>query len=221
MDSLSILALLVAFLLGTIPFGVVLSKAFGLPDPRGYGSGNIGATNLLRSGRKEVAAITMLLDMLKGFVAVLLVTSLNAAAEPVAMLLPVLGHVYSPWLGFKGGKGVATTFGVLFAVSSVVGFLSIVIWLLTFYGLRYSSLAALVAFSFAPIIMSGVGDLFHVTCTVLLTTLIFHTHRANIYRLMRGTESKFEFSKKSEMPHETSIEPPADINIEPEAAERE
>lgn len=205
MDLLTLLALLVAWLLGTLPFGVLLSKAFNLPDPRGYGSGNIGATNLLRSGRKDIAAFTMLLDMFKGFVGVALVTLVNEKAAPIAMLLPVLGHIYSPWLQFKGGKGVATAFGVLFAISSVSGFLCAVLWLLTFYTLRFSSLAALVAFSFAPIIIWASSDMIFATVTILLTTLLFHTHRANINRLMRGTEPKFEMSKTSET---VSIEPP-------------
>ncbi len=196
MDSLALLALPVAFLLGTIPFGVLLSKAFGLPDPRSYGSGNIGATNVLRSGRKDVAALTMLLDMLKAYFAVALVGMMSEALVPFALMLPVLGHVYSPWLNFKGGKGVATAFGALFAVSAAAGFLCAVLWLLTFYTLRFSSLAALVAFCFAPIMLWASDGMLMGTMGVLLSTLIFYTHRANINRLMRGNEPAFEFSKK-------------------------
>lgn len=205
MDILALLALIIAFLLGSVPFGVLLSKAFGLPDPRSVGSGNIGATNILRSGRKDIAALTLILDMVKGYVGVALVHWVSPTFTPIAFLLPVLGHIYSPWLNFKGGKGVATAFGVIFAVSSVVGFLCAVLWLLTFYALRISSLAALTAMIFAPIIMWGHSGMLYATVTILLTALIFHTHRANINRLMNGTEPKFEFGKKAE---EVSIEPP-------------
>lgn len=205
MDILALLALIIAFLLGSVPFGVLLSKAFGLPDPRSVGSGNIGATNILRSGRKDIAALTLILDIVKGYVGVALVHWVSPTLTPIAFLLPVLGHIYSPWLNFKGGKGVATAFGVIFAVSSVVGFLCAVLWLLTFYALRISSLAALTAMIFAPIIMWGHSGMLYATVTILLTALIFHTHRANINRLMKGTEPKFEFSKKAE---EVSIEPP-------------
>lgn len=211
MDMLAGLALVMAFLLGTVPFGVVLSKAFGLPDPRSFGSGNIGATNMLRSGRKDIAAFTLVLDMLKGYVGVALVDWIDPTLTPIAFLLPVLGHIYSPWLNFKGGKGVATAFGVIFAISSVVGFLCAVLWILTFYALRISSLAALTALIFAPIIMWAHSGMLYATVTVLLTALIFHTHRANINRLVRGTEPKFEFKKKEEKPEEVSIEPPSDL----------
>lgn len=208
MDILALLALIIAFLLGSLPFGVLLAKAFGLPDPRQFGSGNIGATNMLRSGRKDVAALTLIFDMLKGYVGVALVDWVDPTLTPIAFMLPVLGHVYSPWLNFKGGKGVATAFGVLFAVSAVVGFLTAVLWILTFYALRISSLAALTAMIFAPIIMWGHSGMLYATVSVLLTALIFHTHRANITRLVKGTEPKFEFGKKE---GNVSIEPPENL----------
>lgn len=190
-DSLAILSLPVAFLLGSIPFGVILSRAFGLPDPRKIGSGNIGATNVLRSGRKDVAALTMLMDGLKGVLAVTATGFASEAFMPAAALLAVLGHVFSPWLGFKGGKGVATSFGVVFAISPMTGFFAMFTWLLTFTFLKISSLAALVTFISLPIVMWLDMGALHATVSIFLAALIFHTHRQNIMRLMNGTESKF------------------------------
>lgn len=207
-DSFAIFSLFIAFLLGSIPFGVVLARLFRLPDPREIGSGNIGATNILRTGRKDVAAITMLLDGLKGYFAVF-VTGLTAPSlMPFAMLLAVLGHVYTPWLGFKGGKGVATSFGVIFAISPMAGFLTAFIWIITFYSLRISSLAALVAMISSPIFMWADQGMLYATVSVILTALIFHTHKHNITRLMNGTEPKFTLKKDPEPPAPSETETP-------------
>jgi glycerol-3-phosphate acyltransferase PlsY len=190
-DSLGILSLLVAYLIGSIPFGILLARVFGMQDPRNFGSGNIGATNMLRSGRKDIALLTLLLDGLKGVLAVILTQQSHADFIPFAMILVVLGHVYSPWLNFKGGKGVATGFGVLFAISPMAGFMTAGLWLLTFYALRISSLAALIAMIFAPLIIWLHSDMVYATACILITALIFHTHRQNIMRLMDGSEPKF------------------------------
>jgi glycerol-3-phosphate acyltransferase PlsY len=191
-------SLLFAYLVGSIPFGVILAKAFDLPDPRSHGSGNIGATNMLRTGRKEIAAATLALDMLKGVLAVSLVEWTWDADAPLTLLAAMLGHVYSPWLSFKGGKGVATALGGIFALDLTAGVITAIFWLITFYGTRISSLSALVAISFAPFALWAREDFATGAIGLLATALIFYTHRENIKRLMRGKEPRFERNTHSE-----------------------
>jgi len=186
-----ILAAVGGYLLGSIPFGLVLTRMAGLGDIRAIGSGNIGATNVLRTGNKSLAAATLILDSGKGAFAALLAGALaSPEAAAVAGLFAVLGHNFPVWLRFKGGKGVATTLGVLLAVSWPVGVAACATWLVIAAAFRYSSLAALVALALSPfyaLIWSGNW----VTVTALiLAVLAIIRHRANIQRLVTGAEPK-------------------------------
>jgi glycerol-3-phosphate acyltransferase PlsY len=189
-STLSISALLFGYLLGSIPFGLIFARMAGLGDIRKIGSGNIGATNVLRSGRKGVAAATLLADMLKGVIAVWVALRFGLEAGLLAGLGAFLGHCFPIWLKFKGGKGVATYIGVLVVMSWKAAAIFAVVWLLIAAITRYSSLAALVA-SLTIVAglfwlnMNQVGYLF-----ALMTVLIWIFHRANISRLLAGTEGK-------------------------------
>ncbi|MFZ4125296.1 MAG: glycerol-3-phosphate 1-O-acyltransferase PlsY [Rickettsiales bacterium] len=189
MDVLSMIAAIaIAYLIGSIPFGVILSKIFKLPDPRTIGSGNIGATNMLRTGRKDIAAATLALDMLKGIVAVMVMDSTAPYASALAVFAAVLGHCFPLWLNFKGGKGVATILGGLLAFSWAVGFFTLLVWVAMFYYKRISSLAALTALSLAPFAtllnVDGASAL-----VILLTVLIVVSkHADNMRRLINRTE---------------------------------
>ncbi|MBS0638388.1 MAG: glycerol-3-phosphate 1-O-acyltransferase PlsY [Proteobacteria bacterium] len=189
---LSLLALAaLGYLLGSIPFGLLLTKAAGLGDIRNVGSGNIGATNVLRTGKKGLAAATLLLDALKGLVAVLVARAMGGQpAALVAGLFAVIGHLFPVWLGFKGGKGVATGLGVLIAASWPVGIGACVAWLLVAKIGRFSSLAALTAFASTPILAALLGDLALVELTLVVALLVFIRHHANIRRLLAGTEPR-------------------------------
>jgi len=172
---------LLGYVLGSIPFGLLLTRAAGLGDIRTIGSGNIGATNVLRTGKKGLAAATLLLDGGKGAAAVLL--SLWLAGHDAALwagLGAVLGHLFPVWLRFKGGKGVATAFGVLIGAA----------WLIVAALLRRSSLAGLVSFALAPFLAWGLADRGVVTLAVAIAVLIFIRHHANIRRLLAGTEPR-------------------------------
>ena len=179
-----------SYFLGSIPFGLLLTKAAGLGDIRQIGSGNIGATNVLRTGRKGLAAATLLLDGLKGLVAVLLTHIAAPDCVVFAAAAAFLGHLYPVWLGFKGGKGVATALGVLLGVSWPVGVLAMVTWLTVALLLRYSSLAALVAAALAPITAWFLATPETATLALFLAILIFVRHHENIRRLLNGTESR-------------------------------
>lgn len=188
-----------SFLLGSIPTGVLLARAFKLPDPRTLGSGNIGATNMLRTGNKKVAALTLVLDALKGTVAVLLADMLwdaPLAIDALAVFFAVLGHAYSPWLKFKGGKGVATLLGGLLALNFALGAVTCLIWLAMFFAMRISSLAALTALAFLPLIAllmqlgGGVALILGLTAI-----LVAYRHRENIRRIIRKEEPKFVLKK--------------------------
>ncbi len=193
------LLLVAAYLLGSIPFAVITSKLFGLEDPRRYGSGNPGATNVLRSGNKGAAALTLIGDCLKGWLAVWIAsrlgfTPLEAAA---AGLLALLGHVFSVFLRFKGGKGVATALGVLAGVNGQVAVLCALVWLAVAFTTRYSSAAALAAAAAAPI--SGLmflGPRPLVLVLLAMAVLLFWRHAANIARMRAGTEGKIGGGKK-------------------------
>lgn len=195
------LALLVivalSYLLGSIPFGLVLTRAAGLGDIRAIGSGNIGATNVLRTGRKGLAAATLLLDGVKGVVAVLLAQRLAPEYALLAAAAAFLGHLYPVWLGFKGGKGVATALGVLLAVSWPVGVLAMATWLLVALTLRYSSLSALVAAALAPVTAWFLATPGTALLALFLATLIFLRHRENISRLLQGTETRIGQKKQA------------------------
>jgi glycerol-3-phosphate acyltransferase PlsY len=213
--------LLAGYLLGSIPFGLLLTRAAGLGDVRKIGSGNIGATNVLRTGNKKLAALTLLLDVLKGAAAVLLglwigsklaghahivaqgsatsgdVLASRAGAQSLVMAAGLItgvgafvGHIFPVWLGFKGGKGVATYIGVLIAAAWQAALVFAVAWLLTAYVTRYSSLSALVATFVVFIYLAATGGPFVVPAAAVISALLFWKHRENIRRLMAGTESK-------------------------------
>ena len=185
------LASLIGYLLGSIPFGLLISLAAGLGDVRKIGSGNIGATNVLRTGKKWAAALTLLLDGGKSAAAVLIAGTLwGASAAMVAGLAAVLGHVFPLWLKFKGGKGVASFIGVLLGLCWPVGLCVIATWLGMALLLKYSSLSALTAAALAPAYMMVSGKLTEAIFTLLLTVVIFITHHENIYRLWHGSEPR-------------------------------
>ncbi|MFK4825664.1 glycerol-3-phosphate 1-O-acyltransferase PlsY [Paenochrobactrum sp. BZR 588] len=187
---LIIAALALGYLLGSIPFGLVLTKMAGLGDVRSIGSGNIGATNVLRTGNKKLAAGTLICDMLKGTAAVLLASYYGADFALAAGLGAFIGHTFPVWLGFKGGKGVATYLGVLIALAWQVALIFAGVWLLIALLTRYSSLSALVACVMAPIALYLQGNINTAILMAVLTVIIFIKHHANIIRLIDGSESK-------------------------------
>lgn len=187
----------IAFLLGSIPFGLLITRKAGLGDIRAMGSGNIGATNVLRTGRKDLALATLAADALKGMVAVSLARYLFDASPSFAALAAVAGHCFSPWLKFNGGKGVATSLGSLIALSWPVGLLACAVWVVVFIYTRISSLSALISIGLAPFVAWMVNGTLTGTVVLLLATLIFVRHQANIARLIRGQEPKSDFGKKA------------------------
>jgi glycerol-3-phosphate acyltransferase PlsY len=227
-DSIAFLIALVGgYLIGSVPFGLLLTKAAGLGDIRQVGSGNIGATNVLRTGRKGLAAATLILDGLKGAVAVLLARYflgdqdvvvgtaatliLDGLKGAVAVLLArqflgdqdvvvgtaaVLGHLFPVWLGFRGGKGVATGLGVLLAAAWPVGLACCAVWLVAAKLLKMSSAAALTAFAAAPLFALVLSSADHALMALLIAVLVFWRHEANIRRLLAGTEPRIGKSSK-------------------------
>jgi glycerol-3-phosphate acyltransferase PlsY len=191
-------AFVFGYLCGSIPFGFLLTRLAGAPDIRTIGSGNIGATNVLRSGRKWLAAATLVGDMLKGTAAVAIANAmLGNDAAICAALGAFLGHLFPVWLGFKGGKGVATFIGLLLGFGLWVVLLAFcVIWLAVAFASRYSSLAALIASAATPAVLWWQGDRRIAALFLLLAALLWIMHRANIARLLSGTESKI--GRKSE-----------------------
>lgn len=179
------------YLLGSIPFGMVVARFMGLGNLREIGSGNIGATNVLRTGNKKAAALTLLFDAGKGAVIVLIARKFATEdAAQLAGLAAILGHCFPVWLKFKGGKGVATYFGLMIALSPVVGLAAGAIWLVVAAISRYSSLAALMAAGWAPIVVALTTDGQIFALASVLAVLIYVRHAANIGRLRRGEESK-------------------------------
>ncbi|MHA3976162.1 glycerol-3-phosphate 1-O-acyltransferase PlsY [Halovulum sp. GXIMD14794] len=192
-----LLAALGGYLLGSIPFGMVISRALGLGDLRQIGSGNIGATNVLRTGHKGAALATLILDSGKGAIAVLLALWLAPQAAPVAGVGAFLGHLFPVWLGFKGGKGVATYLGILLALAPLAGLATCATWLVTALIFRISSLSALVAASLAPVWMLILGNPRDALAALVMAALIWWTHRANLARLRAGTEPRIGRGGKS------------------------
>ena len=192
-----------AYLLGSVSFAVLMSKAFGLADPRTYGSGNPGATNVLRSGKKAAALLTLLGDAAKGWLAVWLAIRFAPPDESHLMLIAAvalavfLGHLFPVFLRFKGGKGVATALGVLLALSPGQALTALAVWLLAAFAFRYSSLAALLAALSAPVyaMLNLPGEYVLVSC--VLAVLLFWRHRSNIAKLLAGTESKIGGKKQA------------------------
>ncbi len=185
------LAFVVGYLLGSIPFGLILTRAAGGPDVRTIGSGNIGATNVLRTGRKGLAAATLLCDALKGTAAVLLAAHYASSdAALVAGLGAFLGHLFPVWLKFKGGKGVAVYIGVLIGLYWPSALICCAIWLVVAALSRYSSLAALVASALTPLVLWLLGQPSTAALFLLLSALLWIMHRANIGRLLSGSEGK-------------------------------
>jgi len=184
-----------AYLLGSVAFGIIVSKLFGLPDPRTVGSGNPGATNVLRSGKKLAAALTLLGDVLKGWLPVWLALQYDMLMWVVASvgLAVFFGHLYPIFYKFKGGKGVATALGVMLAISPFLGLAAMVTWIVVFAVSRYSSLGAIVAAALAPVyawfLLSAYKD-YVIAITVMAVMLIWR-HRSNIQKLLAGTESGF------------------------------
>ena len=192
----NLLAAIAGYLLGSIPFGLLLTRAAGLGDIRKIGSGNIGATNVLRTGHKGLAALTLLLDGLKGSAAVLVGGLIGGGIETPAVMLGLagglaafLGHIFPVWLGFNGGKGVASYIGVLLAAYWPAGLLFVALWLATAYLSRYSSLSALLASVIAPLAML-VANVPGTPVLLAMSALLIYKHRANIQRLMAGTEPR-------------------------------
>jgi acyl phosphate:glycerol-3-phosphate acyltransferase len=184
-------AFILGYLLGSIPFGLVLTKLAGTQDLRAIGSGNIGATNVLRTGRKGLAAATLLLDMLKGTAAVMIAGYYGGPdAAMLAALGAFLGHLFPVWLKFKGGKGVAVYIGVLIGLFWPAAVVFCVVWLATAVTSRYSSLSALVASFITPIFLWWFGHPALASLFAVLTLLLFYMHRENIKRLQAGTEGR-------------------------------
>jgi glycerol-3-phosphate acyltransferase PlsY len=178
-----------SYLLGSIPFGLILTRIAGLGDIRAIGSGNIGATNVLRTGHKKLAAATLLLDGLKGAAAVTLARHFGTPLL-LAGLAVFLGHLFPVWLNFRGGKGVATGLGVLLGACFPVGLLACGTWLVAAYALNFSSAAALSAFAIAPLAAFGLGHKALALLALLIAILVYWKHSANIARLRMGTEPR-------------------------------
>jgi acyl phosphate:glycerol-3-phosphate acyltransferase len=191
LEVLLILAFILGYLLGSIPFGLILTRLAGTPDLRSIGSGNIGATNVLRTGRKGLAAATLICDALKGTLAVLIAGYFGGPdAAMLAALGAFLGHLFPLWLGFKGGKGVAVYIGVLIGLFWPAAVLFCALWVVIAVITRYSSLSALVASLITPIFLWWLGHLTLALLFAALTLLLFYMHRANIARLQAGTEGR-------------------------------
>ena len=190
-DVFLVVAFALGYLLGSIPFGLILTRLAGTQDLRTVGSGNIGATNVLRTGRKGLAAATLIGDMLKGTLAVIIAGSIGGpTAAMIAALGAFLGHLFPVWLKFKGGKGVAVYIGVLLGLFWPAALMFGVIWLTTAFTTRYSSLSALVASFVTPIFLWWFGHAALASLFAVLTMLLFYMHRENIKRLQAGTEGR-------------------------------
>jgi len=188
--AVPLLSLLLGYLLGSIPFGVLLTRAGGAGDLRSIGSGNIGATNVLRTGRKGLAALTLLLDMLKGTAAVLIVRAVWPGFEEVAAIGALLGHLWPVWLGFRGGKGVATLLGIMIGLYWPSALVYAAVWIVMLALTRYSSLSGMAAALAAPIGAAVLGRFDLALLYLGFTLLVFFKHRENLGRLIEGTEPR-------------------------------
>jgi len=206
--TFDLLLIPIAYLIGSISFAVVVSKCMNLPDPHTYGSGNPGATNVLRTGNKVAAGLTFLGDALKGFLAVVLARAvmgdlpldeyLNSWVMGGVVLAVFLGHLFPIFHGFKGGKGVATACGILFGINSTLGLATLSTWVIVAVFLRYSSLAALAAAVFGPVYFVFLFGFRPMALALLLICiLLIWRHRSNIQNLLNGTESRIGSKKKS------------------------
>jgi acyl phosphate:glycerol-3-phosphate acyltransferase len=184
-----------SYLVGSIPFGLVLSRLAGYGDIRRIGSGNIGATNVLRTGSKGLAALTLLLDLGKGVLAAMIARHSGVQAALVAGFCVILGHMFPIWLGFRGGKGVATALGVLIALAWPVALVAALIWLAVAFMSRYSSLAALIAAVSSAAIAPFLADRATAFLIAVIALLLIVRHHANIRRLISGRESRISFRK--------------------------
>ena len=197
MGIVDILVVVLAYLLGSLSFAVIVSKAMGMADPRSYGSGNPGATNVLRSGKKIAAILTLLGDALKGLVAVLLAKyfldagSITEATVAWVALAVLIGHMWPVFFGFKGGKGVATAVGVLFALSWPVALICTLVWLVMAFGLKISSLAALTATVLSPVLAwVFIDETSWCWAVLIIAILVLYRHKSNIQNLLSGKETK-------------------------------
>jgi glycerol-3-phosphate acyltransferase PlsY len=189
-------AFLGGYLSGSVPYGLLLGKLSGLGDIRKAGSGNIGATNVLRLGGKKLAIITLLLDALKGTIPVLIAKQFHMDYAIMAALGAFIGHLFPVWLNFKGGKGVAVALGIAFALSWQMGLALCLIWLAVAMISRYSSLSALVSFALSPFVAAALTDNVQIiTVMVIISVMVWIKHRENLKRLIKGSESKISFKK--------------------------
>lgn len=185
-----------AYFLGSIPTGLLISKLFGLKDPREIGSGNVGATNVMRSGNKLAGALTFLGDMAKGFLVIKIALYYIPELMPVAAFIVVVGHVFPVWLGFDGGKGVATTVGVLFGIHYSIGLIYVIVWAMTFWVFHVSAVSAIVATAVIPLFTYMQLGLESALLMLCLSILVITRHGDNIVRLMRGKEYVFGVEPK-------------------------
>jgi glycerol-3-phosphate acyltransferase PlsY len=190
-EAISFATAALGLLCGSIPFGLLLTRAAGLGDIRAIGSGNIGATNVLRTGRRGLAAATLLLDAAKGAAAVQLAAILFGTQwMPLAALSAVVGHCFTPWLAFKGGKGVATGLGALLALDWRLGVVACATWLVVALATRVSSAAALAAFAISPLVAAWWLPAYWWVAPLAIAALVFWRHQGNIRRLLAGTEAR-------------------------------
>ncbi|MFN9499486.1 MAG: glycerol-3-phosphate 1-O-acyltransferase PlsY [Erythrobacteraceae bacterium] len=192
-----VFAAILGFLLGSIPFGLILTRAAGLGDVRQIGSGSIGATNVLRTGNKGLAAATVLLDAAKAAIPVLVAKAFWPGMEGIAAVAGVAGHCFTPWLAFKGGKGFASAAGALGALAFPAFFVCAMIWVATLAISRISSVSSLVSVIAAPLVAWGMGFGQVIAPLVAIAAIVIFQHRANIGRLMRGEEPKISVSAKT------------------------
>jgi glycerol-3-phosphate acyltransferase PlsY len=190
MSLFPVLVLIIGYLCGSIPFGLLLTRAAGLGDVRRIGSGNIGATNVLRTGNKGLAAATLVLDALKGTIPAALAARYGAEPGVLAGFGAFVGHIFPAWLGFKGGKGVATYLGVLIGLAWQVALVFAAVWLAVALLFRYSSLAALTAAVAVPIALYASGRPLYAGTFLVMSAIVFWKHKANIERLAAGSEGK-------------------------------
>ncbi|MCH9643434.1 MAG: glycerol-3-phosphate 1-O-acyltransferase PlsY [Gammaproteobacteria bacterium] len=188
----NIISIIVAYLIGSISCAIILAKVSGKADPRSQGSGNAGATNVLRTQGRKSAIIVLIGDFLKGVVAIIIAHILGAGtiATGFAALAAVVGHIFPVYFKFKGGKGVATSLGVIIMLSFWTGIITLAAWIVTAFVTRYASLASLIAAAVAFILMISIGNAHYVFPVFLIAILIFWKHNANIKRLRQGTENK-------------------------------